>query len=207
MAAKENVRYIGLDGRNNLVVSNNAFASTTKWVYVDSIDKFPRTYVKYPLAEVTIDQIKTLRRTEIPSFLLKENGKYYYAKIPSNMNLTSSCLLGRHQCSCPSHVCAHLSAATDEEGGCVKVRDLEKEIERYPFISCGYETFNCKHNCFVVLSCNHFEIAPLNKAMTLKERKEAHLLLAQFVWEDVDTIEEVRKRTHSNFEKLHNFSK
>ena len=206
MQAEKNRRYIGLDGRKNLVISANALAasaSSTGWICVKSIDQIPQDTIKFPLAEVTIDQIKELRKSEIPSFLLKENESYYFAKIPKGLNLLSSHLLGRHCCSNASHTCGRLSSATDEEGGCAKVRNFSKGIERYPWITAGYETFNCRHPAFVVAKCDHFEVALPHAPLSAKEKNEASLLLAQFVWEDVDCWNDVIKRMEKNFNDLY----
>ena len=210
MATENKGRYIGFEGRKNLVVSANsltASTSTTKWIYVDALDKIPTPNVmKYPLAEITLEQIKELRKTDIPSFLLKEDGKYYFAKIPKQLNFTSSNLMGMHCCANSLNTCHHLSAASDEDGGCAKVRGFSRGIERYPWITMGYETFNVCHGCFVVLKCNHFEVAPPRKPVTIKEKNEAKLLLAQFVWDDVDNLTQVRQRIEKNFNRLHNIA-
>ena len=112
------------------------------------------------LKEISIQELKSLRKTKIPSFVLKENiggvEHYWHAKVPYNLNFTSSNLIGTHQCSPSNTCCARLSAASDEAGGCSKVRHMARFIELYPWIPFGYETFNTKNNTFMVAKCEHF---------------------------------------------------
>lgn len=111
----------------------------------------------FKLEEVTADQITQLRHTNVPSFVLKENDKYYYTKIPYHLTFYSSSILGIHKCSFSDRGCTHLSPASDENGGCAKVRNHSIGIELYPWIKSGYESFNTKIAAFIVTSCNHYE--------------------------------------------------
>lgn len=110
----------------------------------------------YQLSEVSSRQLKSYRSAGKPGLVLKEENHLYYAPIP-NLNLVSSTLLGRHKCSIYNCECAHLTAASDELGGCEKVRRHSTGIEKLHFIQLGYETFNCTFNCFVVIKCNHYK--------------------------------------------------
>lgn len=114
-------------------------------------------HLSFPLIEVEPETLTDYRRKRVPSFVLKVNGKFFYSKIQSDINLVSSTILGAHRCASIDSVCNRLSAATDEEGGCEKVRDSSNHIERYPWITMGYETFNTKYDTFLVVQCLHCE--------------------------------------------------
>ena len=108
------------------------------------------------LKKITSDQLLQLRKSGIAGFVLKrDNHLYYssYSEVPKALNL------GEHLCSSGgSQVCARLSAALDEEGGCEKVRQKATNIENFAFITNGYETFNNPtDNVFIVLECMNCE--------------------------------------------------
>ena len=109
---------------------------------------------EFPLKEVSIEKLTDLRKSGKPGFVLKENGKYYYAKIYKNLGLTSANLLNLdHQCAAKGLMCKHISL------GCQKVLEGSSFIEKYDWITLGYETFNLigAGECFVVLKCKNHE--------------------------------------------------
>lgn len=110
----------------------------------------------FPLIEVTPEMLADYRKKGISSFVLKVEGKLFYSAIPNNISFVSSTILGSHKCAIAGHECHRLSTASDEEGGCEKVRNCSNYIERYPWITTGYETFNTKHDSFVVVNCLHY---------------------------------------------------
>lgn len=154
--------------------------------------------LNFPLTEVTPEALADYRKKGVSSFVLKVDGKLYYTSIPDDISFVSSTILGAHQCAVAGHECHRLSAASDEEGGCEKVRNRSNNIERYPWITEGYETFNTKHDSFVVVNCLHYEKCPPRKTRTTAEINNARLSLAQFVWDDVKTLAEVRARKEKN---------
>lgn len=105
----------------------------------------------FTLSKVTQEELDNYRANNIPSFVLKENGLLYYTTIPETLSFISLKLLGNHSCS----TCHRQTAACDKEGGCAKVREGCRGIEKYPWIIRGYETFNVMHDCFVVVECQH----------------------------------------------------
>lgn len=113
------------------------------------------------LKEVTVEELQKCRKKEIPSFVLKTDGKLYWGEIPYNLSFVSSTFLGKHMCASPGNHCHRLSAAKDEDGGCEKVRKKSTHIERYEWIRKGFETFNTSHDAFLVLECTHFEDMPI----------------------------------------------
>lgn len=167
------------------------------------IDKNPITEIvediSYNLITVTPKELAEYRRRGISSFVLKVDGnKLYYTSIPDNICFVSSTILGVHQCAVAGHECNRLSAASDEQGGCAKVRNRSQYIERYPWITCGYESFNTRHDSFVVVNCLHYEKCPPRKKLSAEEINRAKLSLAQFVWDDVTSRTEVRERVARN---------
>ena len=109
--------------------------------------------VKIPIRKVSISEITALRECGKPGFLLKKGDELFYAEIKKHGDI--ECLFVMpHKCA--DH-CKHLSAASDENGGCAKIRNKDTFIERYPWIRLGYETFNTKNDVFVIAICNHHE--------------------------------------------------
>lgn len=113
--------------------------------------------LSFPLANVTPEELANYRKYKVPSFVLKVDGKLYYTQIPYNLSLLSSAIMGKHLCSLLGHECKRFSSASDEKGGCAKVRNRARYIERYPWIMDGYETFGTLHDSFVVVKCLHYE--------------------------------------------------
>lgn len=160
--------------------------------------------IAFALTEVTLEQLRAYRRKKIPSFILKRHGKIYFAQIPKDLNLRSANILGDHQCAMGEDICYRLSAASDEEGGCAKVRDCypDRCIENYPWIGVGYQISNSVpgHNVFVVTQCDHFLEFPKRKT-SVEEFNKRIVVLAQNLWPDVETRGDVIKRIKSNEQK------
>jgi len=109
--------------------------------------------LKIPIRRVLAPEIAALRVSGKPGFLLKKGDDLFYAEIKKHGDI--ECLFDMpHKCA--DH-CKHLSAASDENGGCAKIRNKDTYIERYPWIRLGYETFNTKDDVFVIAICNHHE--------------------------------------------------
>ena len=112
---------------------------------------------RFDLKQITRQQLLEFRKKRIPSFVLKKDGQFFHTRIDPELSFLSSNLLGYHMCAMMTNCCTHLSAASDEEGGCAKVRNMARYIERYPWITLGYETFSTKCDSFMVAKCNHYE--------------------------------------------------
>ena len=110
------------------------------------------TPMSFDLVEVTVEELLDYRTNHVPCFVLKSNEKYYVTVIPTDISFVSCSSLGEHLCK----DCNRLSAADDMDGGCAKVRNFSKCIEMYPWITDGIETFNTKHDAFIVFKCKHF---------------------------------------------------
>ena len=157
-------------------------------------------HLSFELVEVSPHEVAEYRKNGTPSFLLKKDGKLYIAKIPRNISFVTFTLLNTHRCSIIGNECRRLSAASDKDGGCAKVRDHATGIERYPWITLGYETFCTLHDSFVVAECLHYEKCTPRKAVSQVVSNNLKLGLAQFVWDDVTNREEVKKRVNANLE-------
>lgn len=113
--------------------------------------------LEFELTEVTEKELEYYRLNEIPSFVLKIDGKLLYTSIPDDINFLMSDMLGNHKCAHKNKTCKRLSAASDENGGCQKVRNTSRCIEKYPWITVGYESFNTKVDAFVVIECQKYQ--------------------------------------------------
>lgn len=152
-----------------------------------------REDLSFPLSEVTAKEVAIYRKNGISSFILKLGEKLFHAAIPENLTFTSL-ELGPHLCSLAHHECHRLSGASDEDGGCEKVRNFANYIERYGWIVRGYETFNTRHDVFVVLNCAHYVETPPRPSISSERKNAAKLAIAQFVWPDVDNISDIKRR-------------
>ena len=149
---------------------------------------------EYELSEISRDDLKEKRKTTTPGFVFKEVNKYYYTDINPTIRFVSECFLGYHMCSFGSKDCKRLSAASDAEGGCARIRDINPCIENYSFIKKGFQTFNTKANCYVVLSCGHFSPCEDRKKISPQKRKALIESLAHFYYEDSPNFETIRQR-------------
>lgn len=109
---------------------------------------------KYRLQKVSLQKLEKLRNSGVPGFVFKENGNYYYAKIDHNTKFLCCKGLGTHCCATLNETCKRLFAISSEFGGCDKVKDGSTHIEKYDFISRGYESFNTNQDSFIVLQCS-----------------------------------------------------
>ena len=111
--------------------------------------KVGRKYIILTL--ISLEEAEMLRAIGMPSLIYKKNGQLFHKEI-SRSDFFS---FGTHLCASGTSCCQKLSAASDEEGGCAKVRDVgkSKKIEKYDFIKEGYETFGVRFDSFIVLNC------------------------------------------------------
>ena len=158
---------------------------------------------EYPLVEITTEELAEYRKSNIPSIVFKMDGKLYYSKIPKKMNLVSSAILGPHVCAVNDRECGRHYPVSEKEGGCSKVLTGARCIEKFPWITSGYETFNVQHCAFVVACCAHYRPCPPPKRkLTVQQRNELKLAIAQFIWPDVKTLAEVRMLGEKNLSNL-----
>lgn len=132
------------------------------------------------LQAVSKEQLLKIRKEGFPVFILKVGEQLFFSQVNSYFN-TSGIFGSIHQCNLNTITCARLSAASDADGGCQKVRDIRKakRIEKYDFILLGYEFANVKNDCLVVGVCKHFTEAKQQK-FSVKEKAERKLGLASY---------------------------
>ena len=172
---------------------------TDNFVISDTIVQFTRTATKaneilfqkeYTLNSITPEALLVERLSGKPGLVLKNGTSLYYTAIPAEMKFFTCSNIGTHLC--PD--CGHMSALSDSQGGCRKVRDKSitfsdirgsynkkqavtgsKRIEKYDFIELGYESFNTTQDSLLVLNCKkRVDIVPrptpsYSEAKALKE--------------------------------------
>ncbi len=200
-------RNIRLDGVKTLNVDRVSITWDVKYLLdhkgkpVKIVEKYQSdTQVKkmsFELVEVSPDELRT-KRKRFPSFVLKVDGKFFYASVPVDLNITPNNILGPHKCALTGCECRRLSAASDSDGGCEKVRDdfNSERIEKYPWITTGYQTLGTRHDCFVVIDCEHYKSCPPRK--TARVGNAAKVAHAQVVWEDVSSLEKWNQYIRKN---------
>ena len=179
---------IVLEGVETLKALKITINSEVKRKFNPKTDQFNIVYKKlineivepmeFNLVEVTPEQLKVYRKSGIPSFVLKVNGKFYYAEITTDINFVSANILGAHRCAIVGYECSRLCAASDEKGGCAKVRNYSRYIEKYPWIEKGYETFNTKQDAMVVVKCLRYKKCEPRKKRSTEEVNNAKLAIA-----------------------------
>lgn len=136
--------------------------------------KRTNSIVEYPLMEISVTEVQNLRKSDKPIFLYKENNALYYTEMPARLH-SVELLAGSHQCASVNNDCVRLSAESDANGGCRKVRDRYLRIENYDFIKKGYQVINTTNNCLVVLECSNFKAIP---AREIRNKDLANTLAA-----------------------------
>lgn len=165
-----------------------------------------KNVVEYEFHEITLKELLRRRMSGNPGVVYKDEEKVYYSDLQPG---TESYFAGtgwKHICSQSGKECKHLSAASEENGGCAKVRDIfistyavksprslknAKMLEKYDFVKEGIEIFNSQHYSLNVSSCaNYVKMAP-RAANTLE------LTEPQKMWAEDDKkrkLEEHNKR-------------
>lgn len=135
--------------------------------------------IQIPLKEISVETLEKIRRLQksrqlkTPLFLFKEYGKYYVAQIKEKMSfITTQIFDDTHLCK----NCCHLSALPVEKGGCRKVYDQRKMLEKYTFIDIGYQTLELNASSMEILSickCENYEKSqPRNNVPTILQKKD-----------------------------------
>lgn len=168
------------------------------------------TVTDYPLIPVNSLSGLEHRQSGKPGLVLKtDNKSVLFKELPFSKSIHLK--TGKHLC----FECQHCSAASDAEGGCSKIRDFfprpntpsrEKwefsncRLEKYPFITEGYEAFNVYREFLIVCKCDKFEPTHYHQPLTKKEMEdykntleEKKLKLLQFFIPDVESLKDFRK--------------
>lgn len=154
---------------------------------LESVNKNKR----YELKKVCENELKKLRKTHAPALIIKMNGVCYWGELDSScerLDFMNRFKLGyMHYCATAGKECARLSAASDECGGCAKVRDRgnAKRIEKYPWITDGYQTVNIRIPVFFVSRCNHYVLATPGRFLPKEKINEMKLGIAQYMYPEI----------------------
>ena len=154
-----------------------------------------KNVVKYEFQEVTLKELLRYRRSGVPGVVYKEGNSLFYADFQAG---TENCFAGavcNHVCGKAGSECKHLSTASDEKGGCAKVRDVfipsfhhmnaisiaqGKMLEKYDFIENGIEIFNSPHFLLNVTRCRRYEkVEP-------RETSATELTASQKMWNEYE---------------------
>ena len=147
-------------------------------------------HLSFELKKVSEEELASYRIKKVPSFVAKVDGEIFYTKIPKSISFVYAKMMGTHQCG----FCNRLSAASDKEGGCAKVRNRSRGIEKYPWIKTGYETFGTRQDSFVVINCERYQNFPQRKKVELTKLNNLKIGIAQYIWPDVETMADVRMK-------------
>lgn len=149
---------------------------------VSKVEKF-----SFPLQEVSVTELSAIKERNIPGFVLKKDNHIYYTNITEISNhrimLDNA---NTHMC----RSCQCLSAASDEDGGCAKVRAFARDIENFDWIAYGFETFNTDSDVFIVLDCLHWKKVVYRPTRKITEKDKT--ALAQFLNEGIDDYHDVK---------------
>lgn len=125
------------------------------------------------LKQSTEEEIIKLRLTRQPGFVIRDkNGKLYCAPIPNCTLVPKDPALMVHMCRNCGKCCQcdkvrdnSFEAYLSEGQKTASAMELSKRIEKYPFITLGYQVFNAAaNNDFTVCSCKNFaHYRPKNK--------------------------------------------
>ncbi|MBR3255584.1 MAG: hypothetical protein IKF97_05160 [Clostridia bacterium] len=164
-------------------------------------DHFIRKYKLEPIVshhsiklnEVSNDDITQARLSKTPGFIYKKDGKLYYAAISSRLHF-GEFKLGEnmhHQCSYGHFDCKRFSPLPFSKGGCPKISDIRLRIERYNFVTDGYEVFNTNSNCMVVLKCTNYEQTSERKKDADSSNKAKELIHKMYLTYTLGKSEEI----------------
>ena len=196
------IKNFSLDGVKTLHAEKILTTYRTRVIAIPEVDEpiCSREIVKvssqpmsFDLVKVTAEELLEYRK-ETPCFVLKKFDSLYLAVIPQNISFVSCGSFGEHKCG----NCQRLSAASDAEGGCAKVRQRSNFIERYPWITYGIETFNTQHDAFIVFQCKNFSKFRAKRNVSVFEKEKMIVGLAQHICDNVESMAQVRKILKKN---------
>ena len=157
---------------NNVVREENISGAPIRTLYTEELSREKETLTCF-LRETSTEELNEHRRNGTPMFIYKKGDILYCTEIPKNLNLLTTSVLEKcHKCASPGKECCRLLAASDEEGGCTKVRDRgrQKRIEKYPFVEEGYETIGTWQKVLIVAECTRatYNVKPTKKKTNRK---------------------------------------
>lgn len=126
----------------------------------------------FPFSKASEKELMQMRLDGKPLFILYKRGCRFYTEIP-DISFGAFSDIAKTECVYGNACCNWLLPMPTEKGGCDKVYDLPleiytsknytfselmrfaKRIDKYPFITAGYETCNIHAPVFVVLECKN----------------------------------------------------
>ena len=167
---------------------------------------------KLHLHEIKKEEIMEYRKSGKPGMVVLVDKKFFYTPVKKEWKFVSQKLMGEHVCA----MCRKVSPLL-----CEKVADLSvefhskkeeedpytvaKRLEKYDFVLEGYETFNTDFNVLVITKCKNVNDLKSKEKQEIPAEKvsASKVALAQYVWPDIDTEEDVQKRLRKNLYKIY----
>lgn len=145
------------------------------------------------LKESTPDEVVKLRMTRQPGFVLRDrNGKLYAATIPNCRLVSKEKELETHMCrNCTKGCKCNKIYDNSLEGNIsngikyIIAMKMSKRLEKYPFITYGYQIFNAlDNNELTVCRCKDFTSSRnVVRPLTFEEIKNAKQTLYDFLYD------------------------
>lgn len=145
-----------------------------------------------PLKKSTPAEVVKLRMTRKPGFVLRDkNGKLYCATIPNCHLIPEETELETHMCrNCVKGCKCEKIHDNSLEGNMsngkkyVLAMEMSKRLEKYPFITYGYQIFNAlDNNELTVCQCKHFTNYRPKSYLTPQEIRNAKQTLYDFLYD------------------------
>lgn len=126
----------------------------------------------FPFQIVSEKELMKRRIEGKPIFVLYKKGFRFYTEIPK-LSFSALHSIAKTKCTKNTDCCERLLPMPTDIGGCDKVFDLNldryssdeytlqellvlaKRIDKYPFITAGFETYNTTYPLFVVMECRN----------------------------------------------------
>lgn len=107
--------------RNNILYSYEFYPTTHILEIVESSDG---TVIKnrYPFHVADKKEIQKIRFQLLPAVILKQENVFYVAYLPKDTEIVPNQMLHKYDHAC--NFCNRCSAASDQKGGCIKVRNM-----------------------------------------------------------------------------------
>lgn len=189
----------------NVKVFNVTYATNEKTNHTEvackKLFRQETSTLRFPLIRVTVSELRKEKRLKTPLFVLKVDSSLYMCKIPPEISFMGFSIIGTHKCAITGKECRKLCAPPEEGGSCEKVMDGSKDIERYPWITLGFEVINTKQPSFRVVTCTHYEACPPRKQYSKEERDARRLAFAQNYFPHAKSLREVKTLIRENKSK------
>ena len=153
----------------------------------------------YKFRRITEEELLKIRKSGIPSFILKVGKRLYYTSVPKSFSINSNFTeIGRHMCAW----CNRCRAIDESMGGCQKVSDcsidvyqsevgnlreailMSKRIEKYDFVKYGFETFNVSVEVLAVIKCKNYMSYRYKAPMEIEKVRELQIAIEKYYYNE-----------------------